>query len=274
MNIKFLTYILFFCCFSNINAQNIFDYENSLKYAEYLYSTNQYELAAQEYERIVFLDSQNISPKEKLVLSYFKSRKTDFVLDKINILFPDSYTHSPQISNIYLYCLFYNDSINEYKKYLRQTGFSSYKKELFLTAAYILEEKYDSASLCITRHSTNFDTSFMMLNKILTHELNKSKKSKFVGGIMSAIIPGTGKFYTHDYYDGFVSMSIVGLNLWQARRAYLKSGPSSPYTIGFSIMSTAFYVGGIYGAVQSVERYNTRMKTQKKAALLNIILFF
>ena len=68
-------------------SQNLLDYSNSLKYADYLYKTNQFNLAAVEFERIVFLEPKDTLSKLKLIRSYRYLTEYKTAIDRIEKYF-------------------------------------------------------------------------------------------------------------------------------------------------------------------------------------------
>ena len=85
-------------------------------------------------------------------------------------------------------------------------------------------------------------------------------KNPFIAGSFSALIPGTGKFYTGNWGDGVFSMLFIAGNVWQAYRGFNEHGIKSGYGWAFASLSASFYVGNIFGAVKAAKRYN---KTRK-----------
>ena len=70
-------------------AQNLYDLENSTQFAKYLLRSKQYLLAAQEYERVIFLDPDNDSTKMLLIKAYRFSGDYYKSLERMEAFFPD-----------------------------------------------------------------------------------------------------------------------------------------------------------------------------------------
>jgi hypothetical protein len=78
-------------------------------------------------------------------------------------------------------------------------------------------------------------------------------KSPVLGGIMSSIIPGSGKIYAGQTGEGISSLLTVGglgLVTWEN---YQKRGMKDWRTLIFGAAFSAFYVGNIYGTVFSIQ---------------------
>ena len=88
---------------------------------------------------------------------------------------------------------------------------------------------------------------------------------------MSAIIPGSGKFYTGRWRDGAVAFLFVSLNTWQAYRAFNKNGINSIYGWIFGTISLTFYSANIYGSYKSALNFNKKILNNLHEKTLLII---
>jgi hypothetical protein len=94
-------------------------------------------------------------------------------------------------------------------------------------------------------------------------------KSPFLAASMSAIVPGSGKFYTRDWKDGLIGLLTVGASAYQSVRGFQRRGVSSGYGWVFGGLATGFYFGNIYGSVQSAKRYNKKKKQNIRLKIEN-----
>jgi tetratricopeptide (TPR) repeat protein len=100
------------------------------------------------------------------------------------------------------------------------------------------------------------------------HETHRSK-SPFLAGVMSGIIPGSGKIYAGKTGEGIASMIAntgFGLIVWEN---YRKLGIGNVKTLFFGAVFAANYVSNIYGSVISVKVTENNYKD----VLHNQILF-
>lgn len=91
-----------------------------------------------------------------------------------------------------------------------------------------------------------------VLSQICRDQETHRTKSPLLAGIMSAIIPGSGKIYAGKTGEGIAAMIATtgfGLIAWEN---YRKLGISNIKTIFFSGIFAANYVSNIYGSVISV----------------------
>jgi len=110
------------------------------------------------------------------------------------------------------------------------------------------------------REFQQVDTSYyplaqesVQISKYATTLENHRPKSPLWGGIMSSIIPGSGKIYAGQTGEGISSLLTVGglgLVTWEN---YRKRGVKDWRTLLFGAAFSAFYVGNIYGTVFSIQ---------------------
>ena len=109
----------------------------------------------------------------------------------------------------------------------------------------------------------------LALNEIWKEHEQHRKKSPVTAGIMSAIIPGSGKIYAGKTGAGIASMiGNIGFGLitWEN---YRKSGFMDVKTILFGSIFAVNYVSNIYGSVVSVKV----IENEHENAIHNQILF-
>jgi hypothetical protein len=85
--------------------------------------------------------------------------------------------------------------------------------------------------------------------------LKNKRKSPLLAGLMSAVIPGTGKFYAG--YQGQAISAMVPTFIFAAAAAesYYRAGPKSAQFITAASLFGIFYVGNIWGSVLSVKTF-------------------
>lgn len=111
----------------------------------------------------------------------------------------------------------------------------------------------------------------LKLNNVALKIRDFNPKSPFLAGLMSAVIPGSGKMYAGKIGEGVTAL--LGLSLLGAitYENYKKAGPDNYKTIIFGSMFTVFYVSNIYGSVYSVKVYRDEFyKSVNHAVLFNM----
>jgi hypothetical protein len=135
----------------------------------------------------------------------------------------------------------------------------------------LLSGKYSEAGLYLKMTTSNnliFPASIVKL----TEKAGQTKfKSPFMAGGFSAIIPGTGKFYTKNWNDGLFSMLFIASTAWQAYRGFSEHGTKSAYGWTFAGLSVSFYIGNIFGGVKAARRYNTMKRNEIENQIYDFI---
>lgn len=82
------------------------------------------------------------------------------------------------------------------------------------------------------------------------------RKSAVAAGLMSAILPGTGRWYAGRRADGVLSLITFVTTGWQAYRGFDKNGVRSTRGWIYGSLAGFLYVGNIYGSVVAVRINN------------------
>lgn len=80
------------------------------------------------------------------------------------------------------------------------------------------------------------------------------RKSPALAGLMSAVVPGTGHFYTGRWRDGTIALLLNGAFLAAGIEAVSAGNEAAAGLILF--FEAAWYSGAIYGAVNAAQKYN------------------
>jgi hypothetical protein len=265
----FFMLVLPFYCYS----QDLYDMENSKKYAEYLYSGRQYKLAAEEYERLVFFDSNNINFKLRLVKSYRLTGDLRSGISHMNSFYGNSNFNMPEPMAIeFVKLQLLSDSLKVVNDFLsRNNTMSLQSKAIYQSCDLLLKGDYKTADLLV-KTSVVSNPSFPGSLISLSEAAAKTKfKSPFVAAGFSAIIPGTGKFYTKNWADGIFSILFVAGNAWQSYRGFKEHGIKSAYGWAFGTLSASFYIGNIFGSAKAARRYNLLKRNEIENKTFEIV---
>jgi hypothetical protein len=110
--------------------------------------------------------------------------------------------------------------------------------------------------------------SYENMQKIYEDIKMHKSKSPLIAGVLSGIVPGTGKFYAGkkgEAISAFISTVGLGLVTWEN---YRKSGLKSFKTIAFGSAFIFSYTANIYGAVVSVNVLETEYRNNVKNSIL------
>ncbi|MBO4244360.1 MAG: hypothetical protein J5882_04815 [Bacteroidales bacterium] len=232
-------------------AQNLYDTTHIRIFAEYLYNTQQYQFAAEEYARLADSTCSNS-------LDYaFKT------IDCYSIIYD------------------YKNAEKTFEKYIlpqcqTQPGYYfHYVKLLINSGEYAKAYTYcDSLQSPYTIKGTNIKNCLAVINQtpadinnpLLTPEVKSfcqrklDKKSMLIAVSMSAVLPGSGRIYCGYVREGIMALLRSGFELAHVAYGFHKYGYKDPYPLFFASLSACFYVGNIFGTAKSVNKYNNTIK--------------
>jgi hypothetical protein len=95
------------------------------------------------------------------------------------------------------------------------------------------------------------------LEKFYDQKLNPPYKSETVAGILSTILPGSGKIYTEDYGDGITAFLLTGLFSYLAYTNFEHDHHTRAWI--FTALGAGFYAGNVYGSVASAQIFNAKV---------------
>ena len=88
-------------------------------------------------------------------------------------------------------------------------------------------------------------------------EINRRrKKSAFLAGLLSAVIPGLGKLYAGKPHEALGSFLPVAFNAIQAGEGFYHKGFDSPHFYAFGALGSIFYTSNIVGSARAAKRKN------------------
>ncbi len=242
---------------AHLFAQDIYDYQSSKKYAEYLLRTKQYELASSEYERILFFKPDNDTVKYTLLRSYRLSGNIDAGIKRMYKLYntPETAHHESAIeyTRLMLSARLYDGA----RQYLEKNQtLPNRDKDILTLQTELFCENYKKADTLLNYFEKDESILIREYRAITDDALAYKRKSPGLAMAMSAVVPGTGKIYTGDWKDGLFSMIMIGGFAWQSYRGFRSKGTSSVYGWVFGGIGFGFYVGNLYGSFKAAKRRN------------------
>jgi hypothetical protein len=275
--IKKIFYSLFsvFLMQGTIYSQNLLDYPNSLKYADYLYKTNQYKLAAVEFERVVFLEPNDTLSKLKLVRSYRYLKDYSTARKKIENFFSNSLADVPEEFSVeYIKNLLYENQFQKTSGFLQTNKkINSAVKIEYQLGIYIMQCQWAESRRFADKHMDILDKTenCNKLNNLITVGLHANYKSPLLAGSLSAIVPGSGKVYCGKWKDAIYSFLFVTASSWLTYKSFDNKG----FNFGGVVLGSfalTFYSANIYGSVKSAKVYNQKINQSLKIEAEDILL--
>ncbi len=140
-----------------------------------------------------------------------------------------------------------------------------------LSGIYLLQgrrDKFEEYLSLTNKTYYEISESAGNLQKISADLYKHKVKSPLVAGLLSSVIPGSGKFYAGkrgEAISAFIASAGLGLVTWEN---YHKSGLKSFGTIAFGSAFLFSYTANIYGAVMTVHIAETEYKENVKNSIL------
>jgi hypothetical protein len=158
--------------------------------------------------------------------------------------------------------------------FLHQASLMEQEQELLLlydAALAVFENKsglYDSLMLLSNKNNYLMQTEIKDIQKVSAKLLHAKKKKGLIAAGMSAIIPGSGKFYSGYFGSPFGALIASGLLAGVAYENFHKSGYKSPNFIASAGLFAIFYSGNVIGSLYSVKIKSNENKKYYKGILL------
>jgi len=255
---------------ANSFQENYFTPENILRFAEHLYEEGDYLRAAGEFQRYLYcFDSfppEVDSVFYKIGLCYRMGKDFQKSIEYFQKIV-DKYSQSVYLNDSYYQIAYSFFLMSKYKESISfsNANFSLIKSDpeklkiqQLIGINYIYQKQWNKATELFDslEEKAKRDSATILLRSIAVQGQKLPRKSEFLAGLMSTIIPGTGKIYCHRTTDGIISLLTIGLTGWQAYDGFRKDGVNSVKGWIYGTISAFFYVGNIYGSVVAVNIYN------------------
>jgi tetratricopeptide (TPR) repeat protein len=244
--------------------QDLYNYENSRRFGEYLLKSGQFELATKEYERLVFLNPTNDTLKLNLLKAYRLNERFETGILRTQQLYPATeslpFPHTVEYSKLLM-----NDrqwtTANAF--WDKSENMPADDKQLFKTSASIFNTDFEAAKSYLRLINDSTNVLAVNYNRIVDEGLYGKRKSPFLAGALSTVTPGLGRVYSGDWKDGLVSLIFTAGMAFQSYRGFDQGGIKSAKGWIYGGVGAGFYLGNIYGSVKSAKN-----KNKKKTNLL------
>lgn len=254
-----------------ISQENLLDYDNSLEFARYLKSTQQYDFATDEYERLNFLWPGDTTISLELVNTYRLNQQCSrlgfsYELLKNNISHNHSLLSAKEYLAFSLRCKSTSDRFSEIASL-----FPPAEKHFYELSHLWVNERYDTAFAYNRKNEDFIKESKPDLYHLSYDFENEKYKSPALAVIMSAVIPGSGKAYSSRWGDALISFLFVGTNAYASYRAFNKKGIKSVNGWVFGGIAFSFYSANLWGSAKAAKWYNSDLKKRYQDNAENII---
>lgn len=221
-------------------------------------------MAAEEYERLLFYDPENIAFLKQILSCYTKLGRNDNLESRLNLL--DTKDKSVALS--------YYDLLIQTGKGKELVSLYDKQKNLFTE----VERKELEFKIAVSRSDWKSSRAIYELGGLESYETIVSKientkfKSPAQAAFLSAIVPGLGRIYAKDAKDGIISLVFVGTFGYQAYRRFNQKGIKSVGGWIYGGVALGFYISNIYGSYQSAKYYNKKRNEEIHSFSLPLLL--
>jgi len=226
--------------------------ENRKLFADYLYCQQDYLRAAEEYES---LSKTKLS--DTILYKIGKSYSIIGNTDKALNYFSSIQSNSSLLKNAVLEeaRIFYiTEDSYSLNKIVNDVDTSSIELKKILIAFYLKTNLLNNVNNGLFLFN---DDDIIRLKIFYERRKNPTYKSEVIAGVLSAIIPGSGKIYTENYGDGITAFILTGIFSYLAYDNFKHPHQFRAYL--FSGLAAGFYLGNIYGSVASAQIFNAKV---------------
>jgi TM2 domain-containing membrane protein YozV len=140
-----------------------------------------------------------------------------------------------------------------------EEAFLGAMKNMQLSGIALLERDYHNFSKLSEKFTGQYNAFAEQEQNMITYHhvlLSQPYRSPVIAGMLSAAIPGLGKFYAGKKGEGIAGFFYTVAMGATAYDFYRGSGPKSALFIVSGAVAAIFYIGNIWGSVTSVHRQN------------------
>ena len=231
--------------------------QNIELYGDHLFCDRDYLRAIDEYEKYLeTIDNDTIL--FKIALGYSLISDQSNAIQKFSLIVNSSpfYEQSrmEKLKSLFLQSadsLFYL-SANELTG--SNSPYSNNAHRLKNTSLLLIKNELPEKEKFLVPFENNEKT---ILNNFYESKKNPPYKSPALAGILSAIIPGSGKIYTENYGDGITAFLLTGLFSYLAYTNFENNHPTRAWI--FTLLGAGFYIGSVYGSIASAQIFNAKI---------------
>ena len=234
----------FFCWAAEINPSVRLDERSQWGFAESLFKQGEYYRAVSEYRRLVHYfpkgkleNRARLRIGESLVLGGEPAEAIDFLGGLL------AEEPSPQMADSF--------------RFLRGVAWL----EQGARRPYPLRTKNIASALQdfrLVSPGSNYSRGIPGFLSAMEQPPELPGKSPWMAGLMSAVVPGAGSFYTGRFSEGALALFMNGLLIAGTVESVRQERPGLSLVLG--TLAVAFYGGSIYSAANGAHKYNDRQK--------------
>ncbi len=258
----------------SLHGQDILNYSNSLKYANYLFQNRNYSLSAIEYERVSYLEPHDTLAKLRTVQSLRLMRDYESAKIKLESLFPIRISDYPEdFADEYFTILFQQNQFSEAINYINENKtINQVQKAAYKTGALLKQYKWTEAKSVANQYKDTKQPTYKLstLANIADQGMAIKYKKPGTAALFSALIPGSGKVYTKNLKDGIYAFVFISTFSWLTYRS-VSNKDLAFNSVFYGSVTFSFYLANIYGSYKSALKYNEKVNQRTTKDIHNIL---
>lgn len=258
--LRFTASILILVFSFSVQAQNEFKPDG---FAEFLIGSGLYDMAAEEYERLLFQDKANQKYLKQLIKCYGHSDTRKVIDERLGLYL----VRDKDLIENYHDLLLRKGQIENADKLIIETQ-SLFSKDDLNRLSYeqaVAQGEWLQADAIFAQHG------WPQYNGVQEKISSVKLKNPWLAAGLSTMLPGSGRVYAKDTTDGIISFLFVASFTFQAYRRFRNKGWDDVPGWIYSGLSFGFYISNIYGSYQSAKLYNRVNNEQVRQMALPII---
>lgn len=258
------SFLFLFILFSGlVQAQegNMYDRQHSQRFADHLFKSGQYEFAAREYERLLFLEPKNDTFQLQVLRAYRLSNQTDKGLQRSSAFFPDPAQMSWPFALEHIKLGLQGRQWENTVAFLQQSHVvPEPDQKIIRSSIFLFTDRFQEArqQVIAIRDTTHF--LYPAYLNVTEKALHGPYKKPWLAGGLSVILPGAGKAYAGQWKDGLVSLIFTAGMAFQSYRGFSQQGIRSSKGWIYGGLGLGFYGGNIYGSIKAAKQHNIRKR--------------
>lgn len=249
-------------------------------FAGQLATGEDYYRAITEYKRFLSYFPDDIRAplcRLKIALAYRKGGKSDQAVRELKALrkdFPESTTAeeaSHQIGLTYFAARRFESARRADEEFLRRYPAARQRDAVQARLGWSLLNlaEYEAAAQAFASvsHESVYNPFAEALHQELSSGVTIPRKSPVLAGLLSALLPGAGQFYTERRTEGATSFLLNGTFIWAIVGLFSHGNEVAGTLLGF--FETGWYSGGIFGAVNDAHKFNRKARKDFVEGLQN-----
>jgi len=234
-----------------VDSTNLFSAGNRLNFGNYLFAQKDYLRANEEF--LAYLsNNSNDTVAFKIAFGNSQIGKTILALREFKNLFKSN--SLTDLSRLYFVRENLKTNNFDYFNNLKFDSSYSFNKNIRMMSNFAkllkgenkLEEQYFLSPFQNTVKSS--------VKNFYERSVNPNYKNATAAGVLSAIIPGSGKLYVGKTGDGITALLVTGLLTFLAVDNFNANHKMRAWI--FTGLASAFYAGNIFGSVIAAQQYN------------------